>query len=154
MNIDMLYSRNLYRAPASCTLHRAAGIMRDKHVGALLVTGEAPGDARVLGLITDRDLVVRAMAQDARPDQATIGEFMTRALIMVSKDASLYEAMETMRASGVRRLGVTDSDGEVVGVVSLDDIVEPLAAELSAFAGVVRTERFREVMRGDAGRTS
>ena len=154
MNIDMLYSRNIYRAPASCTLFRAAGIMRDKHVGALLVTADAPGDARVVGLITDRDLVVRAMAQDARPDQATIGEFMTRALIMVSRDASLYEAMETMRASGVRRLGVTDQDGEVVGVVSLDDIVEPLAAELSAFAGVVRTERFREVMRGDPGRAS
>ena len=143
MNIDMLYSRNIYRAPASCTLFRAAGIMRDKHIGALLVTAEAPGDARVLGVITDRDLVVRAMAQDAPPDKATIGEFMTRALVMVPKGATLYEAMETMRTSGVRRLGVTDDEGEVVGVVSLDDIVEPLAAELSAFAGVVRTERFR-----------
>ncbi len=149
MNIDMLYSRNIYRAPASCTLFRAAGIMRDKHVGSLLVTDEAPRDARVLGVITDRDLVVRAMAHDVRPDQATIGEFMTRSLVMVPKTASLYEAMETMRASGVRRLGVTDEEGEVIGVVSLDDIVEPLAAELSAFAGVVRTERFREVMRGE-----
>ncbi len=150
MNVDLLYSRNVYRAPASCTLFRAAGIMRDKHVGSLLVTDEPPRDARVLGVITDRDLVVRAMAHDVRPDQATIGEFMTRALVMVPKTATLFEAMETMRASGVRRLGVTDEGGEVVGVVSLDDIVEPLAAELSAFAGVVRTERFREVMRGDA----
>jgi CBS domain-containing protein len=153
MNIDLLYSRNIIRAPASCTLLRAAALMRDKHIGALLVTADAPDEGNVLGVITDRDLVVRAMAQDVRPGEATIGEFMTRALVMVPNTASVYEAMETMRTSGVRRLGVTDGDGAVVGVVSLDDIIEPLAAELSAFAGVVRTERFREVMRPGARAT-
>ena len=147
MNVDMVYSRNIVRAPASCTLLAAAGLMRDNHIGSLLVTGEAPQEASVLGVITDRDLVVRAMAHNVVPAEATVGQFMTRELVMVPSTATVYEAMETMRTSGVRRLGVTDADGELVGVLSLDDIVEPLAAELSAFAGVVRTERFREVMK-------
>jgi CBS domain-containing protein len=147
MNVDSLYSRNVVRAPASCTLWYAAALMRDRHVGALLVTGEAPHEDEVMGVITDRDLVVRAMAEDVRPGEATVAQFMTRALVMVPKSASVYEAMEIMRSSGVRRLGVTDANGEVVGVVSLDDIAEPLAAELASFAGVVRTERIRETLR-------
>jgi CBS domain-containing protein len=146
MNINLLYSRNLVRAPASCTLMQAATLMRDNHVGALLVTEGDGRHGKVLGVITDRDLVVRAVAEDVKPGCANIGQFMTHTVVMIPENASSYEAMEVMRTSGVRRLGVTDANGELVGVVSLDDIAEPLAAELSAFAGVMRTERFREVM--------
>lgn len=146
MNINLLYSRNLVRAPASCTLAQAAALMRDNHVGSILVTAEDAGVQKVLGVVTDRDLVVRAMAEDVKPGSAAIGDFMTRPVVMIPENASSYEAMEVMRTSGVRRLGISDGSGELIGVVSLDDIVEPLAAELSAFAGVVRTERYREVM--------
>ncbi len=147
MNVELVYTQNTVRVPRSCTLAQAAELMRDKHVGTLLVTAEEPDEANVLGIITDRDLVVRAMARDVRPGEATVGEFMTKELETVSKKASLADAMELMRTSGVRRLAVTDQACAIVGLVSLDDIVEPLAAELSAFAAVIRTELYREVMR-------
>jgi CBS-domain-containing membrane protein len=151
MNVDEIYSRNVISASRSSTLEEAAILMRDHHIGALLITEITTEDeskrAHPIGILTDRDLVLQAIAEGMGPREATVGEVMTPALVTVSKTADIREAMVTMRQHGIRRLGVTEESGALIGVVSLDDIMEALGAELGTLAGIIRNEREREVIR-------
>lgn len=145
MNIERIYSRNIIRAPRSCTLQEAALLMRRHHVGALLVTGDQPDQHEVVGIVTDRDLVLEAMADGIDPADATLDEVMTPDLATVSETADLHEAMEIMRENGVRRLAVSNGDGMLVGIVSLDDVIDALGAEVASLTGILRSEREREI---------
>lgn len=118
--------------------------MRDHHVGALLVTDDEPQDDRAIGVVTDRDLVVHAIADELDPASVTVDAVMTPEIAGIDRDADVHHAMQTMRELGVRRLAVTAEDGAVVGVLSLDDIVDALAVEMSSLAGVIRSERAHE----------
>ncbi|HTX27996.1 MAG TPA: CBS domain-containing protein [Streptosporangiaceae bacterium] len=113
------------------TITEAARIMRDWGVGAVLVLA----DQALYGLVTDRDLVVRAVAEATGPD-APVGPLSSRNLVSVDACADAAEALRLMREHSVRRLPVID-DGEVAGVVSLGDLVpehDPASvlAEISA----------------------
>lgn len=160
MNIGQIRSPNLVRAPRSSSLHQAAILMRQHHVGALLVTADPPDHARVIGIVTDRDLVLRGLAMGIGPADAVLGDMLGSSLVTVDAEAELRDAVEVMRRQGVRRLGVTDPRGELIGLVSFDDIVDAIAArfaqsaahasdlavaaEMEALAGILRTERVRE----------
>lgn len=160
MTVGQICSRSLVRAHRSLRLQPAAQLMRQHHVGALLITDDPPDDGRVLGLVTDRDLVLRGLALGKGPNDLALGDVLSGGLVTIAAEAGLRDAVEAMRREGVRRLGVTDERGELVGLVSFDDIVDALAArlaqsavqptdlavaaELEALAGVVRTERVRE----------
>ena len=114
----------------------AARAMRDWGVGAILVVS----NGSLYGLVTDRDLVVRAVAE-AKGTDAAVGPLSSANLIGVDADADVHEAMRLMRRHGVRRLPVLE-DGQVAGIVSLGDLAmqdEPdLAfAQLSAIAVAV-----------------
>lgn len=151
MKVDRVFSRNVVRVRASAMLEQAAKLMRDCHVGALLVTDNgSPGGP--VGVITDRDLVVRAMADGASACDRTVGEVMSRALASVSRSADVFEALEIMRANGMRRLAVAEPDATVVGMVSVDDIVGSIAAELASLNGILASELQHEGFRqGDSG---
>ena len=114
----------------------AARAMRDWGVGAILVVS----NGSLYGLVTDRDLVVRAVAEGRGADEP-VGPLSSGNLIGVDADADVHEAMRLMRQHGVRRLPVLE-DGQVAGIVSLSDLAmqdEPdLAfAQLSAIAVAV-----------------
>lgn len=147
MDVDRIYSRNVVSVPCSANLGEAAARMKRSHVGALLVTEDAPNDNRAIGIVTDRDLVLYALAEGIGPTEASVEDVMTRGLATVPRTANLYEVAEVMRASGVRRLGVSDADGTLVGVVSMDDMVDAIAAEFISLAGALRVEREREQVR-------
>jgi signal-transduction protein with cAMP-binding, CBS, and nucleotidyltransferase domain len=114
----------------------AARAMRDWGVGAILVVS----NGSLYGLVTDRDLVVRAVAEERGADEP-VGPLSSANLIGVDADAGVHQAMRLMRQHGVRRLPVLE-DGQVAGIVSLGDLAmqdEPdLAfAQLSAIAVAV-----------------
>jgi CBS domain-containing protein len=140
MHIDRIYSRNLVTVSRSCNLEDAARLMRQYHVGALIVIDDEAETRRAIGIVTDRDLVLQAMANGVDPRLAVIGEVMTDGLVTVSRNADLYEAIQAMRTNGVRRLAVSDGDGRLVGVVSLDDVIAAMGAELGSLASVLDTE--------------
>lgn len=160
MTVGQIRSPNLVRAPRSCSLHQAAQLMRRHHVGAILVTADPPQDAEVVGIATDRDLVVRGIARGLGPGDATLGDVMSSELTTIGVGVSVHDAIEQMRRNGVRRLGVATSDGTLVGLISFDDVVDAIAArlagsakhasdlamaaELEALSGILRTERDRE----------
>lgn len=152
MSIERICSRNIISVPRSCSLEQAAVLMRKHHVGALLVTEDEPSANRAVGVVTDRDFVLHAMAEGIGPREANVGTVMTRGLATVPSAADIPEVMEAMRASGVRRLAVTGEGGTLVGIVSLDDIIDALGTDLASLAGIVRSEREREV--AEPGRSS
>jgi CBS domain-containing protein len=103
--------------PSTCTLTEAARHMREGDIGDVIV---ADGD-RIIGIVTDRDIVVRAVAEGKDPDRATVGDICSSRLVTVAPDDTVSAAIQLIRTSAVRRLPVTD-DGRLVGVVTLGDL--------------------------------
>ena len=103
--------------PADATLARAAEEMRDRGIGDVLVYD---GDV-VRGLVTDRDIVVRAVAAGTDPSKATLREIVTDGVVAMNADDSVDDAVKVMRARAVRRIPVVDNQ-QVVGVVSIGDL--------------------------------
>ncbi|MFJ9671530.1 CBS domain-containing protein [Streptomyces sp. NPDC101221] len=95
-----------------------ARLMRDRDLGAVLVT---EGD-RLRGLVTDRDLVVRSLAEGGDPERTTVAGACSDDLVTVRSDEELSHAVELMREHAVRRVPVVDDDGHAVGIVSLGDL--------------------------------
>ena len=117
----------------SQTIGETARVMRDSQVGAVLVVN----DGALAGLVTDRDLVVRGLAEGMGPD-TPVGPLCSGDLIGVAADAELGQAAQLMRENAVRRLPVIN-DGQVVGIVSMGDIAISADGD-SALAAVSRAE--------------
>lgn len=104
--------------PAESTVDEAARAMRERDIGDVVVT-EGP---QLAGLVTDRDIVLRAIADGRDPTSTQLGEIVSRDLIMIDENASTADAAELMRDRAVRRLLVSDSDRRLVGILSLGDL--------------------------------
>ncbi|MET8295603.1 CBS domain-containing protein [Streptomyces sp. NPDC005180] len=101
------------------SLAEAARVMRDADIGDVLVVDEG----RLRGILTDRDLVVRAVAGDRDPAETAVEAVCTTDLVTVGPDEGVDQAITLMRRKALRRLPVVTGDGELVGVVSLGDLV-------------------------------
>lgn len=110
------------------TLEHAARVMRDRRVGCLIVTQAG----HPIGIVTDRDLVLRAVAEGIDPRVARIRDFATYDPITVSVADGLETAVERMRVHGIRRLPIVDATGQVVGIVTADDLLALLGGQLGA----------------------
>ncbi len=124
----------------------AAKLMRQHHVGDVLVVEDRGGVRVPVGIVTDRDLVVEIMAPELDPMAITVGDIMAPDLVTVKEDTGLFEAIQFMRAKGVRRLPVVNDSGGLVGILTLDDLLELLAEELLALAKLVTQEQKKETM--------
>jgi CBS domain-containing protein len=131
-------------------LSEAAQLMRDKHVGMLVVVESVEGQADrvVRGVLTDRDIVVTVVGRDADPKALKVMDVMTRNPLLVAEDASIGGVLGLMRMDGVRRVPVVGARNELIGVLSIDDVLDVVADQLAAIAGAIRGEQVRErVMR-------
>ena len=104
--------------PADASLVEAAKRMRDNDIGDVLIV---EADGRLRGIVTDRDMVVRAIANEKEARNTTIGDVCSPDLVAVDADEEADRAVQMMRQRAVRRLPVMD-DGQVVGVVSIGDM--------------------------------
>ncbi|MDI6099060.1 CBS domain-containing protein [Actinoplanes sp. NEAU-A12] len=111
-------TRKVVYLPEDTPLDEAAQVMRDQGIGDVVVT-QGPTMA---GIVTDRDIVVRAIAEKLDPAVVTLGAIATRELLMVEQSATVEEAVQAMRERGVRRLLVCDADRQLVGILSLSDV--------------------------------
>jgi CBS domain-containing protein len=111
-------TRRVVYLPEGTMLDEAAQAMRDQGIGDVVVT-HGP---TIMGVVTDRDIVVRAIAESLPPKATTLGSITSRELLMIEQSATLDEAVHAMRDRGVRRLLVCDADRKVVGIISLSDI--------------------------------
>ena len=144
MKIEPLFTHGVIATFPSATLDEAADTMRRCHVGALLVMDEEENTREPVGMVTDRDIVLQAVANGLAPQSVTVGEVMTREIVTIDSGADIPDALQRMRDSGVRRLVVTRRDGEVAGMLSVDDVVDGLASDLTNLAGLMRAGIRRE----------
>ena len=144
MNVSRIYTRDVIAIPRSTSLRDAARLMSAHHVGSLIVTDDPPLERRALGIVTDRDLVVQAAAAGADPNETPVADVMTPELARVAESADAHRALERMAELGIRRLAVTRDSGEIVGVLSFDDLVDGFAVEIADLARIIRQERSRE----------
>jgi CBS domain-containing protein len=115
-------------ATAEDSVESAARTMRDRRVGCLVVMRQG----RASGIVTDRDLVVRVIAEGRDPSSVRVGDVVTYDPITVSVHEGIESAVERMRLHGVRRLPLVDEDSVVVGVVTADDLLVLLGGEIAA----------------------
>jgi CBS domain-containing protein len=127
------FKRPVATASEQDTVEEAARTMRDRGVGCLIVR-----DARrATGIVTDRDLVVRVLAHGIDPTTAPIGKFVTFDPITVSLHDGVETAIERMRRHGVRRLPIVDEEGAIAGIVTADDLLMLLGAEIGGIAQAI-----------------
>jgi CBS domain-containing protein len=115
--IQSVMTTNPVALPDTATAMEAAKMMRERNIGDVIVTHN--GD--VCGILTDRDIVVRAIAEGRNPSQIKLGELCSREMVTVAPDDSVETAIEIMRDKAVRRLPVIEG-GKPVGIVSLGDL--------------------------------
>ena len=122
----------------SMALNEAARLMRDRHVGCLVVVEEAsPSERIVVGMLTDRDIAVGVVAADRDPHGMRVDDVMTRDVITAREHDSLLDLLAAMRRKGVRRMPVTQPQGTLIGIVALDDVLEVLAQQMQAVARAI-----------------
>jgi CBS domain-containing protein len=145
MAVTLISNPNVSTINADESVVNAASLMRQEHVGDLIVV-EQRGSANVpIGVLTDRDIVVGVVAKRVAPDSVTVGDAMTRDLLTVREDTSIEFALREMRRYGVRRAPVVRANGDLVGVISIDDVVQHLAVQLSRLADLIRVEQDAEL---------
>lgn len=143
MNVAKLCRHNVVTVRQFEELTVAAELMRERHIGYLVVVepGIADGSLKPIGVLTDRDIVVTVVARQTDPRTLRVGDVMTRQPVLAADTDSLDKALASMRGIGVRRLPVIGDHGQLVGVLSLDDIIDALAGELANVAGSIRNEQ-------------
>ena len=122
-----------------------AQLMRRHHIGALVVV-DALEKTRPVGIVTDRDLVLELMAESLDPAVFTAGDIMSVDLVLASPEMDAMEAVQLMKQHRLRRLVIADAQGRLVGIVTMEDVLELLTQELANLATALAGARDREVV--------
>jgi len=136
MPIDDILKAPVRVLPPEATCMEAARMMRDENIGCIVVAEQD----RPLGIVTDRDLVLRVMAPGGEAEKFQLRDVMTSEPIFVSADQSLDQVVAAMRDLAIRRVPAVDEHGSLYGMVSLDDVLLHLADQLGDLAEAVRAE--------------
>lgn len=126
------------------SLSGAARLMRENHVGSLVVVDEAGGKRVAVGILTDRDIVTAVVAPGLDLHTFCVEDVMSTDLVTAREDDSLIDLMQIMRRKGVRRVPVVGAQGELVGVATLDDVLDVLAEELGLLVAAIASAGKRE----------
>ncbi|MBE9503725.1 MAG: CBS domain-containing protein [Proteobacteria bacterium] len=144
MSVGEICNREVYFVSRDNTVVEAAKLMRDHHVGALVVTEQREGKPHPVGLLTDRDIVVEIIAEDVGVENLLVGDVMSFDLLSIGEDDGISEALKLMKRRGVRRVPVLNRNGELAGILAVDDLIELLAEELADINQLVEREQERE----------
>jgi signal-transduction protein with cAMP-binding, CBS, and nucleotidyltransferase domain len=137
MQIREICTREVVHCGRDTSVAQIAQLMRNHHVGDVVVAEPQQGKLVPVGIVTDRDLVVQVLAQGVSPDVLTAQDLMSDELITVTEAEVVYDAIWHMRSKGIRRLPVVDERKFLVGVLTADDVTEFLADELTEVARIV-----------------
>lgn len=144
MAIGEICNREVVVVTRETPVVETAQLMRHHHVGDVVVVLEEAGLRTPVGILTDRDIVVEVVAAGLDPAGLKVGDIMAPDLATVREDTGVFEAIRYMRDKGVRRMPVVDADGDLIGILALDDLLDLLAEELNALARLIAREQNRE----------
>ena len=144
MRVGDFCIRNVVQCTRDTSALELSQIMREAHVGDVVVVDQPNGKKIAVGIVTDRDLVIEVMAKERDPALVTAKDLMGKELVTVGEANDVYETAELMRDRGVRRTPVVDDQGGLVGIVTLDDLLRIIGEQLALLARVIARERFQE----------
>ncbi|MCK9394431.1 MAG: CBS domain-containing protein [Methylobacter sp.] len=144
MPISEFCNREVVFATREMSIPEAAQLMRQYHVGDLVVVDEITGKRVPVGIVTDRDIVIEIIARSLDLDDFSVGDIMSPQLVSVQEKEGIFETIRLMRTKGIRRIPVVNQAGGLEGIVSADDILDLLAEEMAELAKVAPREQQRE----------
>lgn len=115
----------------------AADRMRQRTIGSLIVVDSAK---RPVGIVTDRDLVIRALADARDADSTPVSEVMTPDIVVATNDTSINSALRLMRDGPFRRLPIVNQEGLLIGLVTVDDILIRIGREFGEISSLIELE--------------
>lgn len=146
VRIGDLAVRDVVTVTPQTTLTECAKIMRAQHVGSVVVLDDKGRRDKAAGIVTDRDIVIEAVAVALDPATLTAGDIMSQPLATVREDDDILDALAKMREAGVRRLPVLDAAGNLTGLLSVDNVLEALAEQVDSVVGVLKAEQTKETV--------
>jgi CBS domain-containing protein len=144
LNAGEICNRIVVVAERNTTVPAAAQRMREQHVGCLVVVEETGSGRRVVGMLTDRDIVTAVVAKAVDPAKLRVEDVMTTDVVTAQESDAFAAVLATMRRKGLRRLPVTDAKGSLVGLLTLDDLLEILAEQMRTVVLAIGSEQRRE----------
>jgi CBS domain-containing protein len=142
--VGELCNREVVVTSRDTSVADVARLMRDHHVGTVIIVEPRDGAQYPVGIITDRDIVVEVIAMDLAPRDLRAEEVMGRSLVIARENDGIRETLEVMRYRGVRRLAVLSTRGNLLGIIASDDLMKILAEDITALATITTRERWRE----------
>ena len=144
MRIGEICNREVVVIEEERSVTEAAVIMREYHVGDVVIVRKEYGKQVPVGILTDRDIALGIVANGTDPDSVCVGDAMSFELTTVTEDDDLMHVIEVMRENGIRRVPVTDSEQSLVGILTVDDVLDLLSEVLVDLAHLVDRQRRRE----------
>lgn len=144
MSVGDICNRDVVVMDKQGSLYEAAKLMRDYHVGDIVVTENHPGRRAPVGILTDRDIVIEVLAEGVDPKTLIVADIMSYDLLTAREDDELLDTVRAMRAHGVRRIPVVNREGGLEGIVSVDDLLDLVAEQLADLVELFRREQRHE----------
>jgi CBS domain-containing protein len=144
MRVGDFCIRDVVQCTRDASALELSQLMRESHVGDVVVVDQPNGKKIAVGIVTDRDLVIEVMARERDPALVTAKDLMGGELVTVGEGNDVYETAELMRDRGVRRTPVVDDQGGLLGIVTLDDLLRIIGEQLALLTRVVARGRFQE----------
>lgn len=137
MNVGRVCTREVVFVHESESLQAATDLMRNKRVGSVVVCNEAQSQRVPVGMITDRDVAMAALQSEGRLSGVLASQAMSRNPLVIPEEEDVADALERMCSHGVRRAPVVGTDGTLVGLISIDDLLEVLVEQLSSIVHLI-----------------
>lgn len=144
MTVGKICNREVVITTPEATLIAVAKLMREYHVGDVVVVTQRGDESVPVGIITDRDIVLAIVASEVNLDAVVAGDIMSHELLTAREQDSIWDILQRMRSHGVRRLPVVNERGGLEGILSVNDFLELISDELLALAQVARRQQQRE----------
>jgi CBS domain-containing protein len=143
VNTGQIASIPAVTVPLGASLEQAAELMLRWHTGAVVVTENLGGHLGVAGMLTDRDIVQARLKHSGALSTLNVADVMTAQPLVLQTEVGIDNALRNLQARDVQRAPVVDSDGALIGVISTDDLLRVIAAELSGLAQLVTRQTHR-----------
>ncbi len=144
MSVKTICNRQVIIAESNASIQEIAKLMREYHVGNVVIVEEQQGLRFPIGILTDRDIIIELVAKGADLTSVTAGDVMSTEIFNANEEDDVIDTIKQMRSKGIRRMPVVDKQGALVGIVALDDLLDLLAEQLKDLADLIGKEQNRE----------
>lgn len=143
MPIKSICEREVVTVPEGLSVYETAKIMKALNLGNVIVVGDQKERNNPIGIITDRDIVIKIVADDGDPMEICAGDIMSLNLLVLKDHQGIQESLDMMSAKSVRRAPIVDDKNNLVGIAMVDDLLVLIAEEVESLAKLIRKQTMK-----------